>query len=191
MKKIGIFPGSFNPVHIGHLALANYIKAYSDLDEIWMLVSPHNPLKSADSLCPEEHRFKMLCIALNNDRTIKASDFEFSLPKPNYTINTLNHLQEKYPNYKFTLIIGGDNWKNFHKWHRHDDILNHFSIIVYPRPDETIDKHISQDNVHIILAPVMEISSTMLRESIKQHKDLHYFYPAGVYKYIQENKLYL
>lgn len=191
MKKIGIFPGSFNPVHIGHLALANYILEYSDLDEIWMMVSPHNPLKDAGSLCPENHRFNMLSIALKNDPAIKPSDFEFSLEKPNYTIHTLSLLQKKHPDYLFSLIIGGDNWANFHKWHRYKDILNQFSIIVYPRPDETIEKPLNLNNVHIINAPVMDISSTMLRDSINQHKNLRYFYPAGVYKYIQEHNLYL
>lgn len=191
MNKIGIFPGSFNPVHIGHLALANYIHEYSDLDEIWMMVSPHNPLKEIHSLCSATNRLEMLQIALKNDTCIKASDFEFSLPQPNYTIITLERLKKLYPDTLFSLIIGGDNWKHFEKWHRYRDIINDFDIIVYPRPGEIIYKPEFSKNVHIIEAPVLEISSTMLRDSIRSGKSLCYFYPQGVYDYIKENNLYL
>lgn len=191
MKKIGIFPGSFNPVHIGHLALACYIKEYGNLDEIWMMVSPHNPLKDIHSLCLPEHRLKMLQIALKGDNEIKASDFEFSLPQPNYTIITLESLKKLYPDNHFSLIIGGDNWKNFEKWHRHKDIIKSFDLIVYPRPNELISQPEHLKNVHIIQAPTLEISSTMLRESVSNNKALRYFFPQGVYEYIKEHKLYL
>ncbi|MGL5318825.1 MAG: nicotinate (nicotinamide) nucleotide adenylyltransferase [Bacteroidales bacterium] len=191
MKKIGIFPGSFNPVHIGHLALANYIKEYAHLDEIWMMVSPHNPLKEVHSLCPAEHRLNMLRIALRNSNCIKPSDFEFSLPQPNYTITTLEELKKLYPENHFTLIIGGDNWKTFEKWFRYKDILENFEIIVYPRPHESVKKTDISTHIQIIQAPVFEISSTMLRESIRADKQLQYFYPDGVYEYIRENGLYL
>lgn len=191
MNKIGIFPGSFNPVHIGHLALANYILEYSNLDEVWMMVSPHNPLKDLQSLCAAEHRFHMLKIALKDNSRIKPSDFEFSLPKPNYTIATLEQLRKLNPNTHFSLIIGGDNWKNFEKWHRYKDIINNFDIIIYPRPQEVISKPENLKNIHICKAPVLEVSSTMLRESIRNGKALRYFYPHGVYDYIKENQLYL
>lgn len=191
MKKIGIFPGSFNPVHIGHLALANYIKEYENLDEIWMMVSPHNPLKEIHSLCSAKHRLQMLKLALKEDNSIKASDFEFTLPQPSYTITTLEKLKKLYPDYHFSLIIGGDNWTNFEKWHRYKDIIANFDIIIYPRPEEIIHKPDNSDTIHICNAPVLEISSTMLRESIQNGKSLRYFYPYGVYDYIKENRLYL
>lgn len=188
MRKIGIFPGSFNPVHIGHLAIANYIKEYSDLDEIWMLVSPHNPLKDKRDLASPVERVSMLRIALNESYGIKVSDFELSLPTPTYTIHTLHALQQAYNDCDFTLIIGGDNWMTFHKWFQYETIINEFRIFIYPRPNQNIE--IKSCNVFIFEAPLLDISSTMLRESLQQNIELRYFFPAGVYQYIMENQLY-
>lgn len=189
MRKIGIFPGSFNPIHIGHLAIANYIKEFSDLDEIWMLVSPHNPLKNKIDLASPTERLAMLRIALNPQYGIKACDFELSMPTPNYTIYTLRALRETYTDAEFTLIIGGDNWATFDKWFLYKDILNEFRVFVYPRPDQKIEVH--SDNVQIFQAPLFEISSTMLRASLRQKQNLCYFYPHGVYDFIRKNNLYM
>ncbi|MGL5689997.1 MAG: nicotinate (nicotinamide) nucleotide adenylyltransferase [Bacteroidales bacterium] len=188
MRKIGIYPGSFNPIHIGHLAIANYIKEFSDLDEIWMLVSPHNPLKDKAELASPAERLMMLQIALDPHYGIKASDFELYLPTPNYTINTLRALREKYTETEFTLIIGGDNWEAFDKWFLSQEILNEFRIFVYPRPGQQIET--CPANVQIFQAPLLEISSTMLRASLRQKQNLYYFYPKGVYEFILGNELY-
>ncbi|MGL4993243.1 MAG: nicotinate (nicotinamide) nucleotide adenylyltransferase [Bacteroidales bacterium] len=187
MKKIGIFPGSFNPVHIGHLALANYICEYAHLDEIWMMVSPHNPLKELSNLSSAEDRLEMLRIALMGDKKIKASDFELSLPQPSYTITTLERLSSLHKDCEFTLIIGGDNWSSFHKWKSWQKIVDNYNIIVYPRKDEAI---VEQENVRVIKAPLIEVSSTMIRDSIKDGLSLRYLVPNGVFDYIVDNKLY-
>lgn len=190
-KQIGIFSGSFNPIHVGHLILANYIAEFTTLDEVWLLVSPHNPLKVKDDLLDEKIRLKMTEIALEDYDYLNASDFEFNLPRPSYTINTLDKLSTDFPNCIFTLIIGGDSWLDFHKWKDYDRLRREYNIIIYPRlgEDIVIPSEFSQ-NVKLVNAPVMDISSTFIRECIKEGKNMRAFVPSRVYDFIEENRLY-
>lgn len=189
--NIGIFSGSFNPVHIGHLILANYIVEFTEIEEVWFVVSPLSPLKSEKELSDERIRLKMVELALKKYTRMKASDFELSMPKPSYTIDTLNALKEKYPEHTFSLIIGADNWSYFENWKEHDKILENYNLKVYPRlgfrisiPDKLKTK------VEALDSPIIEVSSTFIRESIKVDKDIRAFLPDNVYEYIIENKLY-
>ncbi|MBD8387517.1 nicotinate (nicotinamide) nucleotide adenylyltransferase [Dysgonomonas sp. BGC7] len=189
--NIGVFSGSFNPIHIGHVILGNYIVEYTDVDEVWFLVSPHNPLKEADSLLDENTRLEMVKLALRKYDKLIASDFEFSMPTPSYTIGTLDALSAKYPEQNFTLIIGGDNWEVFENWRDYDRLLQNYKLKVYPRIDSRIS--ISgklRNQVEALDSPIIEISSTFIRDGIKDHKDVRSFLPDGVYEYIIERKLY-
>lgn len=188
--KIGLYFGSFNPLHIGHLAIANYMVEFSDLDEIWLVVSPQNPLKKKSSLLNEFDRFDMVELALKDDLRIKPSDIEFNLPKPSYTIDTLTYLSEKHPKYNFNLIVGADSLQSFHKWKNYEKILKHYNLYVYPRPNCNIDEFKDHENVNIINAPLMEVSSSFIRKSIKENKDIRYFLPTEVYKYIKKMNFY-
>lgn len=190
--NIGVFSGSFNPIHVGHLMLANYIVEYTEIDEVWFLVSPHNPLKLVDELLDEKNRFHMVELALKKYDKLKASDFEFSLPKPSYTINTLAALKNKYTEHEFSLIIGADNWTDFDSWKEYDKILENYKIKVYPRLGEriTIPKKMKQ-MVEALDSPIVEVSSTFIREGIEEGKDMRAFLPEGVFEYIKEEKLYL
>ncbi|MFV0417890.1 MAG: nicotinate (nicotinamide) nucleotide adenylyltransferase [Dysgonomonas sp.] len=189
--NIGIFSGSFNPVHTGHLILANYIAEFTEIEEVWFVVSPQNPLKEERQLSDEYTRLKMVEIALEKYTKLKASDFEFSMPKPSYTIDTLNALQAKYPEHTFTLIIGADNWSYFENWKEHDKILENYKLKVYPRLGYriSIPKKI-MTKVEALDSPVIEISSTFIRENIKVGKNVRPFLPDNVYEYIIENELY-
>lgn len=188
--KIGLYFGSFNPLHIGHLAIANYMVEFSDLDEIWLVVSPQNPLKKKSSLLNEFDRFDMVELALKDNLRIKPSDIEFNLPKPSYTIDTLTYLSEKNPKYNFNLIVGADSLQSFHKWKNYEKILKHYNLYVYPRPNCNIDEFKDHKNVNIINAPLMEVSSSFIRKSIKENKDIRYFLPTEVYKYIKKMNFY-
>lgn len=189
--KIGIFSGSFNPIHVGHLILANYIVEYTDIEEVWLLVSPLNPLKSEDDLSDKYVRLEMTALALEGYPKIKASDFEFDLPKPSYTINTLDALKVKYPEHDFTLVIGADNWAIFESWHETDKILENYKLKIYPRlgfrikiPDRLKQK------VEALDSPIIEISSTFIREGIEEGKNMRPFLTENVYDYIIEKGLY-
>lgn len=189
--NIGIFSGSFNPIHIGHLILANYITEFTELDEVWFLVSPHNPLKERSELTGQNERLKMVELATKGYAKLNASDFEFTLPKPSYTINTLEELNKVYPQHLFTLIIGADNWKIFHQWKDYEHIINNYNIVVYPRLNNNIEipeKYSAK--VKELNAPVIEISSTFIREAITEGKEIKAFLPENVYSYIKENNLY-
>jgi len=189
--NIGIFSGSFDPVHIGHLILANYIAEFTDIDEVWFVVSPRNPFKSDSELSDESIRFKMVESALEKYTKLKASDFEFSMPKPSYTVDTLNGIQEKYPEHNFTLIIGADNWNTFENWKEHDTILEKYKIKVYPRLGFRIAiPNKLKAKVEALESPIIEVSSTFIRESIKESKDIRAFLPDTVYEYILKSGLY-
>jgi nicotinate-nucleotide adenylyltransferase len=182
MMLTGIFSGSFNPIHIGHLALANWMCEYGGMDELWFLVSPCNPLKNEDDLLDENIRLEMVKAAIEDYPKFKASDFEFSLPKPSYSITTLRALKEMYPERDFALIIGADCWEIFPQWKDYEDILNEFSVIVYPRTCYEISIPETFKNVRKVEAPLFEVSSSFIRQSLKENKDIRFFLPKNVWK---------
>lgn len=189
--NIGIFSGSFNPIHIGHLILANYIVEFTDIDEVWFLVSPRNPLKQQSELLDEGRRLEMVELALEEYPKMKASDFEFSLPRPSYTVHTLDRLKEAYPQHAFNLIIGSDNWFVFENWKNYEQIIENYAIKIYPRLGHRISIQPRQrKSVEALDAPVVEISSTFIRGSIAEGKDIKAFLPEGIYEYINNNDLY-
>lgn len=188
--KTGLFFGSFNPIHIGHMAIANYMLEYTDLKELLMIVSPQNPFKSKTNLINEFDRIKMVELAIGNDSRIIASDIEFRLPKPSYTIDTLTYLSERNPSKEFVLLIGTDNLEFFHKWKNYEQLLDHYQLYVYPRPGSGLGSYSDHKNVKLINAPLIEISSSFIRESIKNGKNIQHFLPAKVYDYIMNNHLY-
>ncbi len=180
MKRVGIYSGSFNPIHIGHLALANYLCEFERFDEIWFVVSPSNPWKEGEELLPEEFRLQLVNQSIVACPHFKASDLEFHLPKPSYTVRTLEELRKAYPDIEFSLIIGADNWIKFKEWKDWEQIIDSHDIYVYPRKGYSIDvdKPIPP-TVHIVRSPILEISSTFIREAMKQGKDVRYFvHPA-------------
>lgn len=191
--KVGLYFGTFNPIHIGHLIIANHLAENSDLNQIWMMVTPHNPLKQKSTLLDDYQRLHLVNLAIEDYPKIKASDFEFKLPQPNYTVNTLAHLQDKYPEHEFCLIMGEDNLKSLHKWKNYEAILQNHEILVYPR----ISAHGKGDfdiknnpKIHFIDAPIVEISSTFIRENIKNNKNVRPLLTEKVWKYIDESGFY-
>jgi nicotinate (nicotinamide) nucleotide adenylyltransferase len=189
--NIGIFSGSFNPVHIGHLILANYIVEFTEIEEVWFVVSPESPFKSGKEQAGEGIRLKMVEIALKNFPKLKPCDVEFTLPKPSYTIDTIKVLQEKYPDDNFSLIIGADNWNSFENWKEHDKILEKCDIKVYPRLGSRISiPNKLKGKVEALESPIIEISSTFIRDGIKNNKNMRAFLLGNVFEYIVENKLY-
>ncbi len=184
--RTGIFGGSFNPIHIGHLALANYLCEYSELDEVWFLVSPHNPLKEQADLWEDNLRLRLVQLAVEGYPKFRASDFEFHLPRPSYMVNTLRALTEAYPDREFTLIIGADNWASFPRWYQPEEILAHHSVIVYPRPGYDIDHSTLPSNVQVIDTPLLEISSTFIRQALREGKDVRYFLHPQVHEALKQ-----
>ena len=189
IKKIGLYFGSFNPIHIGHLAIANYIVEYSDLQQVWFVVSPQNPFKEKKSLLADNHRYYMVNLAVEDDYRFKASNIEFHLPQPSYTINTLTYLKEKYPDKEFSLIMGADNLKHFHKWKNYEYISKNYKMYVYPRPGYDIDGT-NYPNVEKVDAPIMQISASFIRQAIKEGKNIKYFLHPKVWNYIDEMNFY-
>jgi nicotinate-nucleotide adenylyltransferase len=181
----GIFGGSFNPIHIGHLALANYLCEYSSLQEVWFMVSPHNPLKTQSDLWDDTLRLDLVRRAVADYPHFQASDFEFHLPRPSYMIHTLDALQKAYPDRKFTLIIGADNWQLFPKWHQYQEILERHHVMIYPRLGYEVDAASLPRNVELVETPLIEVSSTFIREALKQGKDVRYFLHPAVYEAIK------
>ena len=190
--KIGLYFGTFNPIHIGHLIIANHMVEHSDLDEVWMVVTPHNPFKKKSNLLDDFQRLEMVYRATQDYTKLKPSDIEFNLPQPNYTINTLVHLQEKHPDYAFSLIMGEDNLKSFHKWKNYELILENHHIYVYPRisKDRVETQFDGHKNIHVIDAPIMELSSTFIRKSIKAGKNVQPMLPQHVWEYLDEMNFY-
>ena len=193
-KNTGLFFGSFNPIHIGHLAIANYMLEFTDLDEMWFMVSPHNPLKEKESLLAGHHRYALVQIATENYPRFRASNFEFNLPRPSYTIDTLVRLEEKYPGRRFTLIAGSDIFPTFHKWKNWEELLANYRIYVYNRPGSEsgsgIGKYEGHPNIRLFKAPMMEISSSFIRDALSEGKDIRFFLPEKVYEYILEMHFY-
>ena len=202
--QIGLFFGSFNPIHIGHLALANYIVENSALQQIWFVVSPQNPFKRKENLLADYHRLELVNQAIENDDRFRASNIEFNLPKPSYTATTLAYLKEKYPQHEFAIIMGEDNLRTLHKWHNYEQILKNHTLYVYPRlltmQEEhevgTINSHISNDfskEGNVIIcdeAPVMKVSASFVRQAIKDGKDVRYLLTEPVHRYINEMNFY-
>ncbi|MDR1876593.1 MAG: nicotinate-nucleotide adenylyltransferase [Flavobacteriaceae bacterium] len=189
--KTGLFFGSFNPIHIGHLIIANFIIENSDLDKIWFVVTPQNPLKKRSSLLDDHHRLEMVNLAIQKYPKFQSSNIEFFLPKPSYTIDTLVSLKEKYPEYNFILLMGEDNLNTFHKWKNYEQILKYHSILVYPRvaaPPTALP--VSHPNISKVSAPVIEISSTTIRQMIKEDKNVRPMLPPEVFDYIDGSNLY-
>lgn len=187
-KNIGLYFGSFNPIHIGHLILANYLAEHSDLEEIWLVVTPQNPFKDKKSLLDNASRLEMVALSLKEYDKLKPCDIEFHLPQPNYTIDTLIHLEEKYPQHSFSLIMGEDNLKSFHKWKNYEVILSRYLIYVYPRLSEGKVPDALQGHEHIVYikTPIIELSATAIREDIAQGKDVRPMLPAQVWSYIDK-----
>lgn len=189
--KIGLFFGSFNPIHIGHLIIANTMATTTDLEQVWFVVSPQNPFKKSKNLLHEFDRLDMVERAIADNSKLKATDIEFAMTKPSYTIDTLARLQEKYPQHTFRLIVGADNLEQFANWKNHDKILEFFGLYVYPRPGAIASVHEDHPNVRLIPAPLLDISATFIRESIRQNRSIRYMVPEVVEEMITRKKFYL
>jgi len=188
--NIGLYFGSFNPVHVGHMIIANHILNFCYLDQIWMVVSPHNPHKEKKTLAKDYDRLHLVHLAIAGNPKIQASNIEFSLPKPSYTIDTLTYLKEKYPHHNFALIMGGDNLGNFHKWKNYEKILEHHKIFVYKRPTFELGELENHPKIEIVEAPMLNISSSFIRQSIKKNRSIQYLVPHTVFEYITDYKMY-
>ena len=184
--KAGIFGGSFNPIHIGHLVIANYMCEYCGLDEVWFLVTPQSPFKVQENLWDDAFRLKLVECAIGDYPRFRASDFEFHLPRPSYTVYTLEKLRMAYPGQDFHLIIGSDNWCEFGRWHQSDRIIQENRILIYPRPGYPVDESSLPDSVTLVHSPVIEISSTFIRQALAEGKDVRYFLHPKVWECIQE-----
>ncbi len=178
--KTGIYSGSFNPIHIGHLALANWLCEFTEIEELWFLVTPHNPLKEKGDLMDDQLRFEWVKKAVANYPKFKASDFEFSLPQPTYSIYTLQALEKAYPNREFYFIMGADNWKYISRWFEYERIISNYPILVYPRRGFDIEIPKQYTQVKKVEAPLIEISSTFIREAWKAGKDIRFFLPEAL-----------
>lgn len=187
---IGLFFGSFNPIHIGHIALANYFVEFTALEQIWFVVSPHNPLKEKKSLLDDYARLNLVELGIQNDNRFRSCDIEFRMPQPSFTVDTLAYLKEKYPMHEFSIIMGSDGLKTFHKWKNFKTITENYKRYVYPRPPETVESIMQHSNVESVDAPQMEISSTFIRSSIQAKKDIRHFLPPEVFDEIDKMGYY-
>lgn len=188
--KIGLFFGSFNPIHVGHTIIANFMAEHTDLDQVWLVVSPHNPLKEKSTLAKDYDRLHLVNLAIDDNDRLRASDIEFKLPKPSYTIDTLTYLSEKYPHHQFTLIMGGDNLATLHKWKNYEKILELYSIYVYQRPSYELGQFTDHASVKLFDAPQMHISASFIRKCIKNNKSVRYMVPDAVYDYLEKTNMY-
>lgn len=187
--KTGLFFGSFNPVHVGHLAIANYMAEYTPINEIWFVISPHNPFKKKKNLLDDYERLELVHKAINDDPRFRASDIEFRMPKPSYTIDTLTYLKEKFPRHEFSLIMGSDGLSTFHKWKNAAEIVKQYHRFVYPRPDH-LPPYPNFENATEVKAPLMEISASFIRKALKHNKNIKHFLPHGCYEYIDKMNFY-
>lgn len=190
MIKTGLFFGSFNPIHIGHMAIANYMLEFSDIDQLWFVISPQNPLKEKLTLLADYHRLELARRAIDDDDRFRISDIEFAMPKPSYTIDTLTYLSERYPGNEFLLIMGADGLKTFHHWKNSQLIQDNYHRLVYPRPGISSEEILSHSNITLMEAPKIEISSSFIRKSISEGKDIRYFLPERTYQYMTEMHFY-
>ena len=189
--KIALYFGSYNPIHIGHLAIANYIVEFTEIDQLWFVVSPQNPFKKKANLLDDYQRLEMAYRAVEGDDRLRASNIEFSLPKPSYTIDTLAYLKDQHPNYHFKILMGSDNLENFHKWKNYETIVENFGVVVYPRPGFDKTKIQFHKNISIAEnAPLMEISSSFIRNAIQKGKDVSHFIPQKSWEYLDEMNFY-
>jgi nicotinate-nucleotide adenylyltransferase len=191
LMKIGLFFGSFNPIHVGHLIIANTMAHHADLEQVWFVVSPQNPFKKSKSLLHEFDRYDMVRMAIDDNPRFRATDIEFHLPRPSYTIDTLTHIQEKHPQHIFRLIIGGDNLEQFKNWKNYDKILEYYGLYVYPRPGAIKSDIELHANVQSVSAPLMDISATFVRDCIRTGKSIKYLVPDSVGEHISRKKFYL
>lgn len=191
-KKVGLYFGTFNPIHIGHIIIANFIVEFSDLDEVWLVVTPHNPFKKKNSMLDNHHRLEMIYLACEGYEKLKPCDVEFRLPQPNYTVTTLIKLEEDNPGIDFSLIMGEDNLKSFHKWKNYEVILERHKIYVYPRISvgEVPEQFRDRTDIMRIDAPVMEISSTFIRQAVKEGKNVATMLPEKVWEYMDRMNFY-
>lgn len=189
-KEIGLFFGSFNPIHVGHMLLANYMVECTSIAELWFVVSPQNPHKERKTLRSEVDRYDMVDIAIDNDPRFRVSNIEFTLPKPSYTVDTLARLEELYPDYQFSLIMGRDNLASLHKWKNAEAIVNAHKIYVYPRPSYKAGPFDEHPNIHLVEAPEIEISASFIRQSIAEGKNLKWYVPAKVWDFIDSKGFY-
>ena len=188
---IGLYFGTFNPIHVGHMVIANHMVEHSDLDQVWFVVTPHNPFKKKSTLLNDYHRLDIVNRAIDNYPKLRASDIEFHLSQPNYTYKTLAVLEEKYPMHEFSLIMGEDNLDNFHKWKNHENIISNHKIFVYPRPNAGNSEYSQHENVTLIKdAPLMEISATSIRKGIKEGINISPLLPDGIWDYIDKSGFY-
>ena len=184
MRRIGLYSGSFNPIHHGHVMLANYLVEFSDLDELWFVVSPQNPLKKKADLMDDMDRLKMVELAIGDDPRMKASDIEFSMPQPSYTINTLRALNAQYPDDQFVFICGMDSLENMHRWREYQAILDGYELLVFPRKGYDGGELIQHPHVKVLETPVIEVSSTFIRKCLKEGRDVRHFMPEKAYQYL-------
>lgn len=191
MKKVGIYSGSFNPIHHGHVMLANYLVEFSDLDELWFVVSPQNPLKEKAELLDDAKRLKMVQLAVGDDPRFHVSDIEMHLSRPSYTINTLSALSKQHPDCQFVFICGMDSLQNLNRWYQYQSILDNYELLVFPREGYDGGELIDHPSVTVLKTPILEISSTFIRQCVKEGRDVRHFMPEKAFQYLQENGFYL
>jgi nicotinate-nucleotide adenylyltransferase len=190
MEKIGLFFGSFNPIHVGHLIIANYMVTNTDLKKVWLVVSPQNPLKQKNTLANDYDRLHLARLSVEDNPLLHVSDIEFSLPKPSYTIDTLTYLKEKYPTKEFVLIMGGDNVATLHKWKNYEQLLDQHQIYVYKRPNYELGELATHPKIQFFEAPMLDISATYIRDCIRNKKSIQYLVNEKVFDYLESSKMY-